>query len=59
MKAWSILAPEDFLNGPLQQAADGRWRPAKPYRYISRWNDLKLAWLVLTHKAEAVSWEDD
>lgn len=33
--------------------------PAKPERYHSLWNDLKLAWLVFTRKADAIIWEED
>lgn len=33
--------------------------PARPERYWSKWNDLKLAWLVFTRKADAIIWEDN
>ena len=32
--------------------------PARPERYHSLWNDIKLAWLVLTRKADAFTWQD-
>ena len=33
---------------------ENRWKILLPERYHSKWNDLKLAWLVFTRKAEAV-----
>ena len=33
---------------------DNKWKVLMPVRYYSKWNDLKLAWLVFTRKAEAV-----
>lgn len=57
---WTLLQMREYLkNPPLEtKPEEGFWWPAKPVRYISKWNDLKLAWLVFTHKAEAITWLD-
>lgn len=33
--------------------------PARKIRYYSLLNDIKLAWLVFTRKADAFIWEDE
>lgn len=42
-----------------QELKDGSWGVVRPLRYPSRWNDLKLAWLVFTGKADACIWPID
>lgn len=54
---WSLREMREYLQNPPQyQDTDGDWRPLKPLRYISFWNDVKLGWLVFRGKAEAVTW---
>lgn len=55
---WSLLTVRGIIEW------DGGFNrqtglPAKPERYWSKWNDLKLAWLVFTRKADAIVWEED
>lgn len=49
----------DTLNGPQEEYRKGKWRPARPIRYYSKLNDLKLAYLVFTRKADAFIWKDN
>lgn len=55
-RPWSLIDVRSFKDGPLQQEPSGEWIPARPMRYFGHWNDLKLAWWVLCHRAEAVVW---
>jgi len=40
----------------LTECEDGTWVPARPLRFYSVINDLKLAWLVFRRKADALVW---
>lgn len=56
---WTIKEMQKYLsNPPVTEIRKGFWWPVKPLRYISKWNDLKLAWLVFTGKAEAITWKE-
>jgi hypothetical protein len=45
-------------DGPLKLNTDGRWVSAEPLPYYSVWNRMKLAWMVLTYKANAFVWRE-
>lgn len=52
------ITPQYFRgNIPLREK-DGRWVPARPIPYRSRWNQLRHAWNVLIYKADALYWDD-
>ena len=51
-----------FAKDALQheeQAPDGRWTPARPYRLRSLANRLRDAWLVVRGKADVLLWVSD
>ncbi len=57
-KVWSLLTVRQIRDW------NGAWSrktgfPVRFERYHSIWNDLKLAWLVFTRKADAIIWEDN
>ncbi len=56
-KTWSLYTIKELRNwqGAFIRSTGF---PAQPERYWSKWNDLKLAWLVFTRKADAFIWED-
>jgi len=43
----------------MTELENGSWVPARPLRYYSILNDLKLAWLVFRRKADAFTWPGD
>ena len=62
-KVWSLYTirelSEMLKNPVLQEYKKEKWRPARPIRYYSIFNDIKLAWLVFRRKADAFIWEDN
>lgn len=45
-------------NGNAQQYDNEKWGVARPVGYISFWHTLKCAWLVLSGRADIVTWRD-
>lgn len=55
---WTLNSMREYLeNPPLEQHSDGGWYPLKPLTYSSPINRLRLAYLVLIGKAEAITWK--
>jgi hypothetical protein len=59
-KPWNLYTLDqiaDIVNHASAQIR-GRWVPLRPTRYYGFVNDLKLAWLVFTRKADAFEWPE-
>jgi hypothetical protein len=55
---WSLKAlMEHVNNGQSQSSADGKnWVPARPLGFYSMTERARLAWMVFTGKADALTW---
>lgn len=49
----------DETKGILSANVKGRWVPVRGIRptWLKPWTRLKLAWMVFTGRADAVTWE--
>lgn len=45
-------------EGPACGLPDGRWVPARPLGFESIGSRLRLAWLVFTGRADALTWTE-
>lgn len=53
---WTIYGLIDHIrNGPQAQIGMS-WVPARPYGLFSLRNRLRLAWMVFTGRADALTW---
>jgi hypothetical protein len=48
------LAMHNLIDS--QTEINGKWQPARPLAYCSIFTRVKLAWMVFTGKADALSW---
>lgn len=57
-------APTNWtIKSLVQHINDGPWvretgMPARPYGFYSLRSRIKLAWMVFTGRADALTWED-
>ena len=53
-----ICVMQVIKNGQLNSAGlpDGRWVPSRPLPFAGGFRRFKAAWLVLTGKADALTW---
>lgn len=56
--AYTLKQLQDNADS-LQQIGTDNWVQGRPVRYPGVWNDIKLAWLVLTRQADVVVWPQD
>ena len=59
MKIYNKFNVEELVyptNGQTTTQIDGKWVQARPMRYSSILNRLKMCWLVLTDKCDLLEW---
>jgi len=57
MKTYDIYNADTLRNwGWDKQIHEGSYAFARPARYPSIWNRLKLAWLILRGKIDGLEW---
>lgn len=57
-KVWSLYTIRELRRNDLPFNRE-TGLPVKMLRYYSLFNDIRLAWLVLTRRADAFIWEDN
>ena len=58
-KAPNLFGIEDLVNsapGTMALMPGGRWVMSRPVGFYSLWNRLRLAWMVFTGRADAITW---
>jgi hypothetical protein len=56
MKTYNVYLADDLAKHQTQTCIEGQWWLARPIRYSSWLNRLKMCWLVLTDQADLVRW---
>ena len=60
-RKYGCYTPADFMpnNQTMTQLPNGKFVPARPmnYQYETAWKRLKLAWLLIRRKIDALEWE--
>jgi len=55
---YNLYTLRRLQDNSSQAEINGRWVPARPIRFFSWINDIKLAWLVFTKRADAFTWPE-
>lgn len=55
-RTYDIYTPKSLSAWDVQCPIDGEWQPARPEPFHSLLNRLRLAWLVLTYRADVLLW---
>ena len=57
-RIWDVCHLKNYLaRGHAEyRLPEGRFVPARPFRYSSFWRRVEATWLVFTGRADAVTW---
>lgn len=56
---YNLYRVKDITKPDSTIQVNGEYVPMRSVRYPCLWNDIKLAWLVLTRRADAIVWPQD
>jgi hypothetical protein len=56
---WALLSLLAHCQRGPQRGLGGMWVPARPEGYFSLFSRARLAWLVFSGRADALTWPED